>query len=117
MQRWCMSGAVSAISTRLRAILRHFRPAGSSATRLSLGLAAALLVASCSNEGQSPGPGPAASSPAASVAAASPASSSAPGGSAPLSVPAPKADLQARANELAQRLILLDGHVDLPDRL
>lgn len=64
-----------------------------------------LLATACSSGGPSAGPSPTASAPASSAApAASPAASR-------------KEDPQARAQALADRFIILDGHVDLPDRL
>lgn len=107
---------MSVVSAPLRALFTNLDRARRAAPLLSIGLAAALLALGCSNDGQPPAP---ASSPPSS-AAASPASappSSAPTGSATSSTAAPKTDLQTRAQELAQRLILLDGHIDLPDRL
>jgi len=84
-----------------------------------LTLTAGLLAAGCSSGDPPADPSPAASPPSA-LAAAAAASSAAPSASgAPQASRGdpPKVDAQARAQELAQRFILLDGHIDLPDRL
>ncbi|MCC6903288.1 MAG: dipeptidase [Polyangiaceae bacterium] len=76
-------------------------------------LAPALLALGCAPSAPRTGDPPPPPTPAVSVRAA--ASPSAAPSAEP--APAPPVDLDAKAKELAQRFIILDGHIDVPHRL
>jgi membrane dipeptidase len=75
------------------------------ATLSGFTLAAILLSASCQSRGSSSDPTGAARPPSASAVSTAP------------SIAPPSTEMLVKAQELAQRFILLDGHIDVPDRL